>query len=170
MSDGSAKVVVTGPGWMGDGLGSIETALERLMREATREILITAYSVTSGADRLLDWLEDALARGVEVRLIVNRVSGQAAVKTIKRLHRLVGTYPYFYLYDFQPDEQADLHAKIFVVDRDRALIGSSNLSRRGLLNNHELAVLIQGVPVRSVASAIDRLVNSRYVRRITEQV
>ncbi len=166
MSQPEASVVVTGTAWMGSGIGSIESALERLFREASHEIILTAYSISGGADLLLDWLEAALARGVQIKMIVNRLNEQPA-DVVARLRGLVQTYRYFALYAFLATEEVDLHAKVVVVDRAYALIGSSNLSRRGLLTNHEIAVLIQGAPAVTVAQAVDRLLTSRYTVRVS---
>lgn len=58
---------------MGACVGSIESALERLFREAKQEIVVAAYAISSGADPLFDWLEAALARGVRARLVINRL-------------------------------------------------------------------------------------------------
>lgn len=161
MSDTRISVVVTGTAWMGSGIGSIESALERLFREAEEEIALTAYTISSSADLLLDWLEVALTRGVQVRLVINRLNSQPP-DVVARLRQLATTYPYFHLHDFTSESDADLHAKAIVVDRRLALIGSSNLSRRGLLLNHELAVLVEGPTAAEIASAVDRLFASRH--------
>jgi hypothetical protein len=52
---------------MGGGAGSIELAMEKLFREAKQEVLLTVYSMSSGADLLFEWLEIALSRGVETK-------------------------------------------------------------------------------------------------------
>ncbi len=165
MSEASVRVVVTGTIWMGGGIGSIESALERIFREARREIALTAYAISGGADLLLEWTEAALDRGVQVSMVVNRLNRQPS-DVAGRLRQMVRGYPHFRLYDFTPDEGADLHAKTVVADRRLALIGSSNLSRRGLLTNHELAILVEGPAAADVATALDRLLIVRQVRRV----
>jgi cardiolipin synthase len=152
---------------MGSGIGSIESALEQLFREAQREISLTVYSLSNSADQLFDWLETALARGVEVKLLINRFESQPS-DVVARLRQLVEMYPHFYLFDFQPQEGSDLHAKTITADRRIALVGSSNLSKRGLLSNHELAVSLQGPAASSVASALDRLMTNQYASRVAK--
>lgn len=149
------RIVVSGLGWMGGGVGSIESAIEDLLSSAQREILLTAYAIGQ-ADRIFDLLEAALARGIRVVMIVNRLSEQHR-SVQQRLERLSNKYAHFHLYPFQPDE-GDLHAKVLVVDRRMALIGSSNLSYSGMVINHELAVLIEGMHASSIAGAIDTLI------------
>jgi cardiolipin synthase len=165
VSETRVSVVVTGTAWMGGGIGSIEPALTRIFREAEQEIALTAYAISNGADPLLDWLEAALVRGVQVRLIINRLNDQPS-DVVARLYRIAITYPHFHLYDFVAEGDVDLHAKAVMVDRRLALIGSSNLSRRGILFNHEIAVLVEGPAVTEIGNALDRLVSSRYVREV----
>ena len=102
-------------------------------------------------------MEAALDRGVRVSMVVNRLESQS-VEATSRLRGFAGSYPHFRLYDFARDPGFDLHAKVVVVDRRMALVGSSNLSRSGLLNNHELAVLVEGLAAADVARALDLLV------------
>ena len=156
MNENALSIAVTGLTWMGSGIGSIETALEKLFREAHEEITLTAYSITGGADILLDWMEAALDRGVRVSMVVNRLEDQSP-EAKSRLQEFAGRYTYFRLYDFARDRGYDLHAKVIVIDRRQTLVGSSNLSRSGLLNNHELAVLVEGPAATEVARALDLL-------------
>ena len=156
---------VTGLAWMGSGIGSIESAMERLFREATNEIMITSYAISNATDGLLEWFELALSRGILVKMVINHLAEQPDDVVVK-MFRLGRNYPHFKLYDFTGDEENDLHAKAIVVDRRLALIGSSNLSRRGLLTNHELAILIEGTSVGEVAQALDKLLASHMVKEV----
>lgn len=165
VSENRVSVVVTGTAWMGSGVGSIESALERLFREAEQEITLTAYTISSGADLLFDWMEGVLSRGVQVRLLINRLNSQP-VEVITRLRQLAITYSHLHLYDFISDNASDLHAKAIVADRRLALIGSSNLTRRGILANYELAVLLEGPAATDVARVMDILLASGYAGRI----
>lgn len=166
MSEARAEVVVTGTTWMGGGIGSIDTALRRLFTEAQDEVLLTAYNITGGADLLFDWMETALARGVQIWLIVNRLDEQSTA-AVERLQRLNRSFPHLHLYNFtRGDAGADLHAKAIIADRSTALIGSSNLSRRGLLENHEMAVLLEGPVVTEVARAFDLVLNSENATQV----
>jgi cardiolipin synthase len=164
VNENSIRVVVTGVSWMGGGIGSIESALEQLIREAEQEIDLTAYSITSGADVLFDWLEAALARGIKVRMIINRKDEQPS-GVVDKLERLAGTYQHFELYNFTT-EGAALHAKVIIADRRVALIGSSNLSKSGLLNNHEIAVLIRGPVAQTTASVLERIFKNEHTVRV----
>ena len=159
------QIVVTGLAWMGSGIGSIESAMERIFREAEQEILITTFAISNETDLLLEWLEAALARGILVKIIINSVQGQPS-EVIGRLGGLSRAYSHLYLFNFAGDQGHDLHAKVVVADRKMALVGSSNLSRRGLLKNHELALFVQGSSAEKVSQALDKLLASSLVVRL----
>lgn len=165
--DGQVRVVVTGTAWMGRGKGSVTSALETLVDGAENEILVASYAIGTGAGSLLDGLERAAERGRTVVVIVNRFARQP-MDVRQRLGNLMQDRPWCRVLDFSsPDPEEDLHAKVVVVDRARALVGSANLSRHGLLINHELAVVIEGAPAAEVARTIDLLLeNRRLVRPI----
>lgn len=165
MKDDAPRIVVTGTAWMGGGIGSIETAIHSLFHNARRDVSLTVYAVSSGADPVLDEIDHALQRGLLVRLVANRLADQPA-DLVARLRGLAATHRHFELYDFAPAGQTDLHAKVIVADRQVALVGSSNLSRRGLLDNHEMAVYLHGPAAEVVAAAIDRLIAKGGARRV----
>ena len=165
------SVAVTGLGWAGGGIRTIDGAMTDLVRSALSSIDITAYSMTGGASQVFDLIEDRLAANVTVRLVVNRLQHQVPPARLW-LERLLDRFPdNFLLWDYpQPEasEMAGLHAKVVVVDRARALVGSANLSFLGLAASHELAVVIDGQAAITVARCVDRLVGSTYVRKISQ--
>lgn len=165
MTQSKTNVLVTGIDWMGGGIGSIESAMEQLFQNATDEILLTVYSISNRTDLLFDLLDSALSRGVQTKVIINRFQKQPRA-VVKRFQDMVGNYPHFLLHDFSGDNETDLHAKVIIFDRKAAIVGSSNLSWRGMVTNYEMAVLIEGSTVIVAAQAIDRLFASEHVSRI----
>ena len=158
------NVVVTGMAWMGSGIGSIESAIERLFRQAKQEILLTVFAIGTSPDSFLEWLEEALSRGVKINMIVNQTDKQPHTP-MQHLIAMTKAYPHFHLFNFIGKGADDLHAKAIVVDRTLALVGSSNLSWHGMTLNHELAILIEGKPATEVAGALDQLIISSYVEK-----
>ena len=159
------RVVVTGTSWMGAGIGSIESAIDDLFRTASDEIILSVYTIGSGTDRLFRWLEGALNRGVQVSLVINALGGQPA-DVVTQLRDTNERFQHFHLYDFRGESGSSLHAKVIVADHRAALIGSSNMSRRGLLANHELAMLVDGEPAAVAGQALDALMQSPHVSRV----
>ena len=162
------RVVVTGLEWMGSGIRSIESAVDEMFQQVQDEVLISAYSVGNTSERIFGRLEDVLARGVRVHMVVNRLGAQpdAVIKALKALGK---RYPYFHLYSFEStEEMADLHAKTIVVDRKTALVGSANISYRGWTTNHELALLVTGEAVRVIAGVLGNLLSSTHCKKVTD--
>lgn len=167
MSEEHLRVVVSGSSWMGSGLGSIESALHELFNRANDEITIVAYSISSATPMLFQQLTTVLQRGIRVRSLVNRFPNQP-LSVQQHFQSLYQSFPRLVqVYSFTPQsEEADLHAKIVLVDRYYALVGSANLSLRGLMDNHELGVVIEGAGAADIARAIDLLLASPYVSPI----
>lgn len=153
----NVSIVVTGLAWMGHGIRSVESAIEDMLINASDEIQVAAYMITQGAKDFLQLIQNCLYRGVRVTLIVNRLATQpkeiqAQIKNMSKRFR------HFILLDFNPRKaDEDLHAKIVVVDRSIALVGSPNLSWKGLVLNHELAVVIIGPAAAKIGSLLDAL-------------
>lgn len=161
------SIVVTGLAWMGQGTRSINSTLEEMLQSATDEIQIAAYILTEGAREFTELLSSCLRRGIKITLILNRFEKQPA-KTRKILIDLLHQYNHFNLFEFNPETtNEDLHAKIIVVDRSKAVIGSSNLSWKGLILNHEIAAAISGPSAAKVGSLIDKLLRDKRTKLVS---
>lgn len=93
-----------------------------------------------------------------MKILVNRYNEQhESVRAI--LRKLQLQYAgLLQIFSFLPHyEEADLHAKIILVDRKYALAGSANLSLRGLMDNHEPALHVEGNAVADITRAVDLL-------------
>lgn len=159
------KILATGLGWMGNGVESITANLEELIQNAQYEIMICAYNISTGASDVLELINVPLSRGVDVRILVNQFHNHhpAAQAMLVSFSKKFLNYE---LYDFTHPDGFDLHAKMIVVDRERAIIGSSNISRRGFFENHELAVMLTGREVNKVANAFEKLINHQLTKKI----
>lgn len=166
MTEEKTNVLVTGIHWMGGGVGSIESAMERLFQSARDELMLTVYSISTRTDLLFDLLDISLGRGVQTKMVINRFEKQPRGVT-GRLLDMANRYPHFLLHNFSGDEESDLHAKVIVADRKTAIVGSSNLSWRGMVTNYELAVWVEGETAIIVAQTVDRLLASKTVHRIS---
>jgi len=155
-ADNKINIVVTGTEWMGSGVGSIESVITDLFKSAVNEIYISAYSIGNSSDLIFKWLEKALSRGVNIKMVINRLSEQPA-EVRGKLNNFILIYPHFQLFEFQSSEHVDLHAKVIVVDHEKALVGSSNLSKRGLITNYEMGVYIEGKVASIVANTLSKL-------------
>ncbi len=159
-------LAVTGEAWLGGGVPAVERVLAEMLTSAEREILVTAYTMTPGSGRIWDELERAVVTGVRCRFVLNQLRDQPA-ETQALLGRLMREHAgNVEVYDFRSDQNTEgLHAKAVVVDRRVALIGSANLSFRGMVGAHEMAAILRGPSAALVAGSIDRLVLSSLVRK-----
>lgn len=152
------SLAVTGLGWLGAGAPSVEQEMINLVRSARREISLCIYSITSGAMRLLAEIRDVAAQGVRATFLVNSLDDQTPEIQVYLRESAQALGEYWRVVDFSPSGlQTELHAKILVVDRLAALVGSANLSYRGMVSNHELAVVIRGPTAENIASRVDLL-------------
>lgn len=157
----SPQVLVTGRLWLGaNGARSIGNSLVDLIDSAKQEIIIVAYRLTIAVPELTQSIESALSRGCLIR-IIRDASGDPMALEDEYLNRLLDDFQTFSLWDFRDISgpyNCALHAKMVVVDRARAIVGSANFSRNGMIENHEIAVRLEGQPVSSLAAACDKLI------------
>jgi phosphatidylserine/phosphatidylglycerophosphate/cardiolipin synthase-like enzyme len=164
--DTEVSVAATGTAWVGSGVGSVNTAIEQLLEKTENEIQIVVYDVTGGADEFLRLLRTLLARGVQCTMVVNRFTEKPA-EIQEGLRKMSVRFPQFQLFSFDPpSELEDLHAKIIIRDRREALVGSANLTWKGLVHNHELAVVVSGPPASTLAGLIDSLIRDQRAGRV----
>jgi phosphatidylserine/phosphatidylglycerophosphate/cardiolipin synthase-like enzyme len=159
------SLIVTGLGWLGGGTQAIENALLRLVEGAQHELTLAVYAMTRGPEPLWKAFERALDSGIRCTVIVDRLDGQDP-EIRDWLRQLSVRYPdMLRLGDFRGEDDNDhLHAKIMVADRRTAIVGSANLTARGLLLAHELALRVEGPAAEEIANHVDLLARSRLVR------
>ncbi len=149
------QIVGTGPDFVGQGVRSVEPVLEELIRGSRQEIHLAAYLFTPEATGLIDLLSAAANRGVKQTIVVNRLSTQDS-EVRSRLTKLVMNSSDVNLRDYSP-KKSQLHAKVLVADRSRALIGSANFTWGGMVSNYELGLYVEGELCWKLAHLIDIL-------------
>lgn len=169
MNNAKVSVLVTGITWVGSGIRSIDGSQEDLIREAKQEIVVITYGISNNAVSFVDTLGDAAHRGIQIKIIIDNFKKQPAGIRNKLLE-YSSKLPNFQVFSFLEHPDGYLHAKVLVADRKRAIVGSSNLSWRGLVTNHELAVLVEGRAVKDIASAVDRIINQGKIQGRVELV
>jgi phosphatidylserine/phosphatidylglycerophosphate/cardiolipin synthase-like enzyme len=149
------QILVTGSCFTGHEFRSIEPVIEEILSSAQEEVLVVAYVITESAIELLQQLEQLAQRGVRVIFVLNN-PGSFPQTVQVTLMRLLEKFAHVEVRAFS-EETGQLHAKVIVVDRQKAVIGSANLSWGGLIANHEVGVLVEGEPVWKLAGTIDAL-------------
>jgi len=149
---------------VGKGVGSVATAIEELLSGATDEVQIASYSLGE-TDGFLQEVGACLSRGIKVQMIVNKLGSQPS-HAYSSLRKLKSRFTYFDLFSFNPPASEDLHAKILVADRSKAIVGSANTSWRGFFKNHELAVIVSGDPAARISELLDVLSRNHFCSKV----
>lgn len=155
------RVLVTGRFWMGaGGARALSPVLVEMIDQAQHEIVIVAYRLTIAHRGLKKALVSSLARGCEVRIILDR-SEVTNEKENTFFAGLMKDYSNLHIWDFHEKKGArllKLHAKLVVVDRTIAVVGSANFSESGLMDNHEIALMVTGKTAQTLSLAADKLI------------
>ncbi len=172
------EVVVTVPQEddqdIGQELGSLVVRLVELLASADEEIIIfNPFFTRQAFGNLVGPIRSALDRGVIVTLITryltygNDDDGRAFVREIvgdRESSENLTLYEYI-----NPDEEstATIHAKMTIVDRRRAYLGTANLTHRGLHENLEVGVIFADETVNQLVRFTDDLRDSAYLHEVT---
>jgi phosphatidylserine/phosphatidylglycerophosphate/cardiolipin synthase-like enzyme len=160
------ELAVSGKYWVGRKGGSVLTSIREITDIAQDEIQLTVYAFGKNTLGFLQILQTILARGIKIQIIINRFSRQPA-SIRKKLAELKKQFGYLTIFDFNPQNQnEDLHAKIIVIDRTWAVVGSPNVSWHGYISNHELALILKGEMVQTIAGMIDDLARSNDTKEV----
>ena len=126
------------------GVAKTQEVWLQLIRGAHRSIDWAAYYVASSRGESLDpillELSRAAARGVRVRIIVDKQMSRSDPAALDFLSRMPGAA--VRILDFNLIATGSHHAKYFVVDNREAFLGSQNFDWRSLSQIHELGVRI----------------------------
>lgn len=151
-----STILATKTHMIGGGVRGTGPAIRELIEEAKDEIHILAYSMTEEAVPIIRLLESGLDRGLRVVLVINRLDRQNG-RVTAMLHSMNRRYGRFKLGDFDDPDGWDLHAKVLVQDRRAAVIGSANISWRGMEKNIEIGILVRDGSAWRLSSIIDDL-------------
>ncbi|HEX6497677.1 MAG TPA: DISARM system phospholipase D-like protein DrmC [Micromonosporaceae bacterium] len=118
-----------------------------LVHEATQELLLMTYSAKPYKP-LLDALAAAVARGVEITVVVETVAGAGGALTgaepAAAFAGVGGAQLWHWPTEQRTEIGAKMHAKLAVADRRTLLVSSANLTQSGVDRNIEAGLLIRG--------------------------
>lgn len=147
--------------------GYCDAAIEMISAAQRSLWLISPFIEERGIGRLLDPLLVALSRNVRVHIVAHGIgsladSASGAVETLRReAGTRTGTLT---VYVVDPTVNLLVHSKLIVADTLHLLIGSANLTDRGLGSNFEAGV-VMGEPAPSeVIRMLGRLMDSGILR------
>lgn len=152
------EVVVTSPvetTLAEPALRDTQTAWIDLIARARRSIDLEQFYVSDQPGEalvpVLDALRAAVARGVRLRVVVDRRFHTNYPDTVRALDALAGAE--VRVVDYGPRGGVQ-HAKFFVVDGARSFLGSANFDWRALRHIHEVGVVLDDVAVAQGLTAV----------------
>lgn len=149
------QILATGPEFIGEGVRGTGQVVEELITEAKNEIQILAYLFTKSG-KVISLLEKSLRKGIKVSIVINDMENQdVEVKT--KLRELSSEFSNLKVIDFHRNSGEQLHAKVVVIDRKKAVVGSANFSWSGLTRNYEVGVLLSGEAAWKLGKIVDDL-------------
>jgi len=155
------SISASGNLWVGHDTGKISNTVFDLMLKAKTSIQISAFSLggkNEATQTFFNILREQLNADRYVQFIVNDFNGDTIGKFSKEQINSLKQFQNFDFFDFSGyGKYGTLHAKIIVVDRSTALIGSPNISDNAMTYNYEIMLNIGGDDVAKIANLLDSL-------------
>lgn len=128
---------------------------------SNKSILITGYSISEFSYEIIRILSKKAKENVEITFLIDKnVDEKLFINKIENI-------PNFKVFKLKSTtEVSNLHAKIAVFDSKHALITSSNMSYRGMVNNIEVGTIIHGEKVIQLEKIFKDLLEKNYFERI----
>jgi len=144
----------------------LATAVDLVASAQSSVFLVSPFLEPGGVAHLMQPVLDSIQRGVAVRLITHEALTISSInaQSLEELRKeSVARNGNLMVYSAISSGGALLHSKIVLVDRESVLIGSANITTRGLGENLEAGVVLRGRTAAEVASVLDALVESELV-------
>jgi phosphatidylserine/phosphatidylglycerophosphate/cardiolipin synthase-like enzyme len=110
-------------------------------------------------EKAVGLLEDASKRGARITLVLHRDEESSNKQNLLRAWSPLVRKPRFMRWDPPSDHPyTKLHAKVTVVDRREALVGSANFTFHGMESNLELGLRVRGPQAAAIAERFDHLI------------
>jgi len=141
----AVSLVWTGPVSLPGPTRTTSSVLIDLIDHAQQEIVVVGYTLAPTARSIIEHLAQALERGVQVVMIVDRMEEKKQLDALHACWPKKQNWPSLYTRQASiSDAKSALHAKVIVVDSRALLATSANLSYHGLAGNIELGLLVEG--------------------------
>lgn len=132
--------------------GKIGDEILSCMASARQTMMAVAFVKFSGVRLIEDSLVSLLDRGGKAEIIFGLDFSLTDPQALDRAMQIKASYPAFTLFAFSdpylPGREPSFHPKLYLFEQAdgdwAAIVGSSNLSRGGLLDNVEIGVAIDG--------------------------
>jgi phosphatidylserine/phosphatidylglycerophosphate/cardiolipin synthase-like enzyme len=136
-----------------------------MINKAEHKITVVGYRVEEYASQIVSYLFDAMERGVDVTVILDRAQDQLGL-----FQKIWGKRKLPKIYTRsrgKTDRMESLHAKLVITDHLNLLVTSANLTYHGLFANIEIGVRIRGKLANTAQSLINSLIRIGELSEVT---
>lgn len=145
-------------------IGSLVDLLASASRSA---VVLNPFYTQVGFDLLQEALLAVPKRGGTLTLVTRDVcqgtgENRNYVRQLIKSLRSIDTEHQLNIYEFNSEQHdaATFHAKAIIVDRERAYLGSANMTEGSLRNAVELGAVLSGESIPGLANTIDKMLAS----------
>ena len=151
-------ISASGKDWYNGIAGDIRHMFFKTLASAQDSIQISTYSLgrdNPEVNEFFDKIEEQLTSERNVNIIVD--SEHCSKFARREMRDLKSRFPNRFTYQIFESESKSLHAKLLVVDRKIALVGSANISKRALVSNYEIMLKVSGRAASDISLMLDDL-------------
>jgi Phosphatidylserine/phosphatidylglycerophosphate/cardiolipin synthases and related enzymes len=164
-TDEKAQLVWSGPDVAGLPGRDTEILFEELVAEAKQKIIISIYSISEYASKLLNLLKNRALQGVYIEIYVNEFESKRHY--FEELTQVKNNRLFIYDYTGANNSTQALHAKVLTVDDKKSIITSSNLSYNGMDGNLELGVFVNSIEkAKEIRAIFNTLLQKGYFKKV----
>jgi phosphatidylserine/phosphatidylglycerophosphate/cardiolipin synthase-like enzyme len=145
----SIEPVWTGPATAEIAVRQTRAALLEVINLAKKRVILVSFAAYK-VPQLLTALQEAHARGVEIRLVLETTEDSGGALTIGAGEAFASVKGIAQFWAWPLERRpggAKLHAKAAMADETAAMVASANLTGAALDDNIELGLLVRGGPV-----------------------
>lgn len=158
------EIAWTGPATEAVPLRRVDQVVYGMVETAKEEILLVTYAAHK-AERALEVLQNATARRVRVKFVIELAEESGGKISFDGLQMLRSSVPLAEIFYWPLDRRkrnasgayGAMHVKCLVADKSKAFISSANLTDYALEMNMELGLLIEGAMASRLAEHFDQL-------------
>jgi len=165
----SVELVWTGPDTGLVPIRQTEQVLTGLIDKAESRLFVVSF-VAYRVGPVIEALQRAVSRGVELRILLEQFSDRGGSVTTDSMKTLKSNVPKAIIYEWNREIHtkeggASVHAKCAVADGRLAFVTSANLTEAAMERNMELGVLLSGGPTPQILeNHLMSLVETRHIR------
>ena len=158
----------SGAGWSSGRAGDIRNMFFNTLKSENvkRSVQISTFSLGNNNEEVAEFfslIEELLKSERDVSIIVNDDQKGSCSKhakiTMRELKKRFSARFSYQLFDSKSEATLGkiLHAKLVVVDRKTALVGSANISKGALVSNYEIMLKVSGSVASEISLMLDEL-------------